>query len=432
MTGRDEARVEQEAAKGPIAQKETWEARIRTGQITFGDLVTLKNWQTLPDDSPRRLLGEEFYDQALDVFRERQRGSGITARYRVDVAIFGAPGCGVCLTPEGSFVYTVIEREIGFDWSLGLVQLHRMDAMTRRARELWRTDLPIPHARPPAPTTDLKGADERPTTRKERDQTTPAAAKSQGADEGGRRLQSRSSRKSRRALTELRPHSERAYDVCSSIFSAVNLEKLNRQERRAEGEKLSREPSGEFVKRVGLIDPQVDAAELAFRTAAQRYAQVQYALGMAIGVAVLALLCAVIGGLFLEHDVPAWYGVSLVGGGFGAVVSVLQRMASGRLKLDYNAGSGMLRALGAVRPLVGAIFGMVLFAIVDGGWLPIDVSDNEPLSFYAVLGFLAGFNERFAQDMLVGSARQFSQQPEQPSTPTSSQSSKSERGGVEA
>jgi hypothetical protein len=84
-------------------------------------------------------------------------------------------------------------------------------------------------------------------------------------------------------------------------------------------------------------------------------------------------------------------------------------MASGRLRLDFDAGSGMTMALGAVRPLIGAIFGVILFAIFDGEWLPsIEIQHAKPLAFYTVLGFLAGFNERFAQDMLVGSARQLS------------------------
>jgi len=33
------------------------------------------------------------------------------------------------------------------------------------------------------------------------------------------------------------------------------------------------------------------------------------------------------------------------------------------------------------------------------------VADDSRLPFYAAVGFLAGFNERFAQDMLVASAR---------------------------
>jgi hypothetical protein len=126
-----------------------------------------------------------------------------------------------------------------------------------------------------------------------------------------------------------------------------------------------------------------------------------------MGVAVIIVMCAALAAVFSSDHVPAWYGVALLSGGLGAIVSVLQRMASGRLRLDYDAGRGMLIVLGAVRPLIGAVFGMVLFAAVDGGWLPsLQVSQTHALAFYAVLGFLAGFNERFAQDMLVASAAQ--------------------------
>lgn len=49
---------------------------------------------------------------------------------------------------------------------------------------------------------------------------------------------------------------------------------------------------------------------------------------------------------------------------------------------------------------------MALFVLLEGGLLPaIEVAEDANLPFYAAVGFLAGFNERFAQDMLVGSAR---------------------------
>jgi hypothetical protein len=79
----------------------------------------------------------------------------------------------------------------------------------------------------------------------------------------------------------------------------------------------------------------------------------------------------------------------------------------------------MLITLGAVRPLIGAVFGSVLFAMFDSGILPeVEVADDKPLGFYAVIGFLAGFNERFAQDMLVGSARQLSRSLGPPDPPS--------------
>jgi hypothetical protein len=401
-----------EPVNGSIAAKETWEARLQKGQIEFSDLVRLKYWQAVPKDAPDPTLGTAFYDRALDVFKASRRGFGISARYSVEVAIFGAPGCGVLLTPEGTFRYTVMERAIGFDWSPALGLLHRVDALTRRSRELWRVEMP---ARPPQPAheQDSKQLVNKKEQNAEADKPASSATGKKRAHQRPPKTRTRQkagqTRSNRAALTQLRPHSERAYDLCTSVFSAINIEKLTRSEHDGD-EKLRRQPSQEFERRIDLIRPEVGAAESAFLAAAQRHAQVRYGAGMALGVFVLTLLCIALAIVFAVRDVPAWYGIACATGGLGAVVSVLQRMASGRLKLDYSAGNGMLVTLGAVRPLIGAIFGMVVFAIFDGGWLPsIEVSHDSPVSFYAVLGFLAGFNERFAQDMLVGSAKQLSQ-----------------------
>ena len=37
----------------------------------------------------------------------------------------------------------------------------------------------------------------------------------------------------------------------------------------------------------------------------------------------------------------------------------------------------------------------------------LDVPQADELPFFAIVGFLAGFNERFVQDMLAGSANSF-------------------------
>jgi hypothetical protein len=79
-------------------------------------------------------------------------------------------------------------------------------------------------------------------------------------------------------------------------------------------------------------------------------------------------------------------------------------MTSGRLRLDTHAAPAMTMAYGAVRPAIGGVLGMALFVLFEGGLLPaVEVADEARLPFYAAVGFLAGFNERFAQDMLAGS-----------------------------
>jgi hypothetical protein len=80
-------------------------------------------------------------------------------------------------------------------------------------------------------------------------------------------------------------------------------------------------------------------------------------------------------------------------------------MTSGKLELDLTAGKRMFIAFGAIRPLVGGIFGIAVFCLLVGGLLPaVTVSTKAPLGFYAAVGFIAGFNERFAQDSLAAAA----------------------------
>lgn len=136
---------------------------------------------------------------------------------------------------------------------------------------------------------------------------------------------------------------------------------------------------------------------------AQRQAQVDYFGGMAVGLALL------VGGLF---------GIGLLAGaGFGsepllytplaaalgAFVSVLARMTRGQLALSYESGPAIMRLLGGTRPLLGALLGSALYVLVEGGLLtlPVDGNGQQELFFYIGLAFIAGFSERFAQDMLA-------------------------------
>ena len=59
--------------------------------------------------------------------------------------------------------------------------------------------------------------------------------------------------------------------------------------------------------------------------------------------------------------------VSVLGGAAGAVVSVMNRMTSGSLKVRPEAGKKTIRALGFMRPVIGAVFGAVVYLFLDGG-----------------------------------------------------------------
>jgi hypothetical protein len=128
----------------------------------------------------------------------------------------------------------------------------------------------------------------------------------------------------------------------------------------------------------------------------------EYFIGMAIGVALL------VGGLFalglLAHahfgTEPLLY--TPLAAGLGAFVSVLARMTRGQLRLSNESGRTIMRLLGLIRPLLGALFGAAIYVMVSGGLLTISPpKPGRDVFFYLGIAFVAGFSERFAQDMVA-------------------------------
>jgi hypothetical protein len=58
--------------------------------------------------------------------------------------------------------------------------------------------------------------------------------------------------------------------------------------------------------------------------------------------------------------------------------------------------------LGVLRPLVGAVFGVALFTFQRAGLIPFTPNpDVDQSVYFAAMGFLVGFSERFARDMVL-------------------------------
>jgi hypothetical protein len=259
------------------------------------------------------------------------------------VAIFRRSGLGVYLT-RTALRSAVLRRALKFDSTAGLRLLHQLDAVAEQARDWWKEDDP-----------------------------------------------------ERKAVLQ------RCYSVSTGILAAVDLE--NRRHLK-HGDDEESEPSERHLNDLNELVPEVNRVREFLYNAAQRKTQERYGRGMLLGALGIAALCAVLGWLFSSHDTPAEYGVALPCGAAGALVSVLQRMTSGRLRLDVHAGPKMTLAYGALRPAIGGVFGMALFVLLEGGLLPaVEIRDGAALAFYAGIGFLAGFNERWAQDMLAGSSK---------------------------
>jgi len=164
--------------------------------------------------------------------------------------------------------------------------------------------------------------------------------------------------------------------------------------------------------RVGYLESACGRAEGYFRRAAQRRAQVRYLTGVTGGLSAIAavgfLLALGLAQLPELQDQSGMYLASLIAGGMGALLSVLFGMTSGNLRLhtlfaNAESGPGPLVAAGALRPLLGALSGTVVYVLLQSGLVPLDVPDGAAgTHFYIAIAIVAGFSERWARGVLAG------------------------------
>ena len=84
----------------------------------------------------------------------------------------------------------------------------------------------------------------------------------------------------------------------------------------------------------------------------------------------------------------------------GGVISLLLRLPDFESLKDKSRI--FLRALGGTQPVIGGIFAFVLGALISAKIINISVGGSSDLSpwLFVVLGFLAGFSERFTRNLL--------------------------------
>ena len=109
-------------------------------------------------------------------------------------------------------------------------------------------------------------------------------------------------------------------------------------------------------------------------------------------------------------DVAGQLVLVAIAGAVGATVSVMWRMTSGTFSinlptLDYGTARSQLRLMGALRPAIGSVFALAIFVFAMSPILPLQEGTQRDTYLLIALGFLAGFSERFAQDMFVRSGQ---------------------------
>lgn len=153
---------------------------------------------------------------------------------------------------------------------------------------------------------------------------------------------------------------------------------------------------------VELAKSDADAQQQFYEASAQRDAQITYFGGMVLGAALLGFLAWILS-LFNLPNLGRDFFTVVTLGGIGGIISVMSRMTSGKLVLRHRAGDHYIRFLGVFRPLTGATFAVVIYFAIVAGLIPLDVPQGgaAEMFFFAVTAFLAGFSERWAQDMLT-------------------------------
>jgi hypothetical protein len=197
---------------------------------------------------------------------------------------------------------------------------------------------------------------------------------------------------------------------CQQMIFSVVMELLRRIDRQCQ------EPAREARHgQLGELSERLDEAEDFMLRSAMRRTQSHYLKGMLagtaavlVGVGLLAWLLSAVG---LAGSENADAVLALSAGASGALISVLMRMTGGQFSmslptLDADMRKTDVHLVAAARPLIGAVSGVIAYALVRSSLIPINPPSADDATFlWMGVAFMAGFSERLAQDMFARSGR---------------------------
>jgi hypothetical protein len=191
---------------------------------------------------------------------------------------------------------------------------------------------------------------------------------------------------------------------------------LRRAERSEERELMEEERKARLRRAEYGYKKALARADRFYRDGARQSAQFYYFKGMLVGALVvsamvlaftllLPLLVKLWGLDLSEKDAAAGFAAA-VAGALGACVSVMWRMTAGTFREDAIFGADNLARLGAFRPFLGSMFGLILYVALQAKVISETYIPDDPgWYFYIFLAFLAGFSERLVPDFLGDTGR---------------------------
>jgi hypothetical protein len=166
--------------------------------------------------------------------------------------------------------------------------------------------------------------------------------------------------------------------------------------------------SQEYAADVRQIYRELTVVRDSYNQLGSERGQTRYVAAAAIGTTIILALA--IGSVAISARSPSfnpsehvWPGV-FAGGAIGALLSILERLTRSALRVQFQTGLAAIFISGISRPIVGALSGLALCVLIEGGLLPfISVPPAKDKFFLAGFAFLAGFSERLLKDA-VGNA----------------------------
>jgi uncharacterized membrane protein YeaQ/YmgE (transglycosylase-associated protein family) len=145
-----------------------------------------------------------------------------------------------------------------------------------------------------------------------------------------------------------------------------------------------------------------------YERAGDNTARIVYFRGMLLGT---ALIGSTVGAVVLLTWWRGWIDphqertytllLTIAMGALGAVLSVMTRMAKrDGFSLDFEVGRKSMRRLGLLRPWIGAIFALAVYLALKSSLVEFFQNVDHGIYYYATIGFLAGFSERWAKVLL--------------------------------
>jgi hypothetical protein len=166
----------------------------------------------------------------------------------------------------------------------------------------------------------------------------------------------------------------------------------------------------DIAQKVAVLRTLVNETSVSVTRAAGRKSQAHYFSGMLLGLGLLALASPLTQWLLSRAPSSGLDPITAVGcliiGGIGATLSVMWRVTSGKLVIDYEAGKVVMTVVGVFRALLGGFFAFVLYLILASGLVSIaSPARGKESLFYWSLAVLAGFSERLVPDVLGSTER---------------------------